>query len=373
MTITLSSAKSLAPTCKAGGIWLHSPYDPAREAERFARSSIGSSKPSHILLLGPCLDYLTPAIRSALPGSRIISVQYSPFFAGRELSRPDAVWQPDSGESLESFLDANLDEDAISGVAVLEWEPATRAFPEAFAGASKAVASSLDRLSSSVATVKAFGKRWIANACASFLLIERLLTVKPQTCPVVVAAAGPSLNHSLIALSRFKGRFVIIAVSSAWSACLAAGIEPDLIVSTDGGYWSRCHLSPLARRRSSIASPLTALPSSSLYKRASFLVLNQGSFAELDLLPGLGAGFDLAPHGTVSGTAIHLASRISSGPIIAAGLDLASYGDLDHARPHGFDSLAYDDSSRFRPSEEAVWRRAVSSSPDLLEEGPWRD
>jgi Protein of unknown function DUF115 len=372
MNISMCGARSLTPTCRAGDVWLHSPYDPEREARRFAGSSVGASKPSHVVLLGPCLDYLTPVLRSLLPGARIISVQYSSFFEGKTRSSPDASWHPGVRTNLGAFLDANLDEDAISGVCVLEWEPASRAFPDEAVFAKSAVRSSLDRLSSSTATVKASGRKWISNSCASFLLIERASTVRPVDCPVIIAAAGPSLNASLAALSRFKGRFTTIAVSSAWAACRHAGIEPDLVVSTDGGFWSRQHLYPLAKEKTVIAAPLTALPSSSLYRMATLLLLDQGSFVESELLPCLGPGLVLAPHGTVSGTALQLAAGLTAGPIIAAGLDLASYGDLSHARPHGFDAVLGGAASRLHPLERSLWSRGRESSPEPLADKPWR-
>ncbi len=370
----LRPSRSGPPTCAADGLWLHSLYDPEREALRFAASELASSKPSRIVLLGPCLDYLSIAARSLLPGTRVVSVQYSAFFADHGVGRADADWYPGSNSSLDSFLDSVLDEDSISGVAVLEWEPAARAFPAEALAARAAVRSSLDRLASSAATVKSSGRRWIANACASFLLVERALRPEGAATgrPILVATAGPSLRRSLLAVGEQKGRFATIAVSSSLAACRAAGIEPDIVVATDGGYWSRLHLYPLADRALPLASPLTAQPSASLYRSASLLILDQGSFPESQLLPLLCPALAMPPHGTVSGTAIMLAARLGAGPIIVAGLDLASQGVLDHARPHGFDALRDRASARELPLEGEAFARSLESAPILLAERPWR-
>jgi hypothetical protein len=74
----------------------------------------------------------------------------------------------------------------------------------------------------------------------------------------------------------------------------------------------------------------------------------------------------------VSGSALHLASRLTDGPIIAAGLDLASFGELDHARPHGFDSMLARASVRTLPLEAQLWSRRLESMPEALFEKPWR-
>jgi hypothetical protein len=372
MDVSFAIAKNGSPTCAAGPIALHSSYEPALEAARYAKERLGSSRPSHVVLLGPCLDYLSSAVRAMLPKARLVSVQYASAFAGKSVGTPDASWHPGLGRPLASFLDAALDEDAISGVAAIEWEPASRAFPEAAALARAALAASLDRLTSSMATVKAFGRSWIANACSSFLLAERALALAGNSSPTLVAAAGPSLSESLAEIRFHREGLNVIAVSSALAACEAAGVIPDLVVSTDGGNWSRLHLYPLRRSPVPLASPLSTLPSACVYERLPLLFLDQGSFAESELLPLLGPSTPLPAHGTVSGTAIRLAAALGGGPIVVAGLDLACRGEADHASPHGFDHVEADSSSRLSPLEGGAWSRCASSYPLALGPGPWK-
>jgi hypothetical protein len=382
MELALVPSRSGEPTCAALGVWLHSRYDPEREALRFAQERLGSSKPTHVVLLGPCLDYLSKALRSLLPRAFILSIQFAPGFARISAGKPDAAWDSDSSLPLSAFLDEALGEDAISGISVIEWEPAAKAFPAEAMRAREEVKASLDRLTSSTATVKASGKRWIENACASFVLIERAQRPLPSSSPVLVAAAGPSLPESLLSIAAFKDRLCAISVASALSSCLHEGFEPGLAVSTDGSYWSRLHLYPFAQRGFPkdclLATPLTAAPSAALCRAAGVFVFNQGSFVEAELAPGL---YDpsaketppsLPPHGTVSGSAIHLAASLCSGPIIVAGLDLASYGELDHARPHGFDSFLSAGSRRAEPLEGRLWSRSREASPLALPNAPWR-
>lgn len=388
MDPTFSASSGGALTCRISGICLHSNYDPVREAERFARSRLAAAKPSHVILMGACLDYLSASVRSLLPNARLISIQYSSAFEDKTVGAPDAVWYPTSPIGLDSFLDLCLDEDAISGVKVLEWEPARCAFPEEAQSAREAVRAALDRLTSSTATVKASGKLWIVNACTSFLLAESLVLPRPTSKPVLIAAAGPSLPETLAAISSSgadRRDYLLLAVSSALAACRAASLEPDLVISTDGGFWSRFHLYPLVfssremEKTDSalvLASPLTAAPSGSVFGRARLLALDQGSFAEAELLPALyasgGEALKLPPHGTVSGSALQLASRLSSGALVVAGLDLASYGEAEHARPHGFDSFLGSGVSRLECLETRLYARRSGASTIELPQRPWR-
>ncbi|MDP3178674.1 MAG: DUF115 domain-containing protein, partial [Spirochaetaceae bacterium] len=288
-----------------------------------------------------------------------------------EVSSADAVWYPDDPVALEDFLENALGDDAVSGVRALEWEPAARAFPEESRACAASVRAVLDRQASSAATLKTFGRRWIANACRSFLLAGKAVDLRRAASAVVVAAAGPSLNRSLAALEPYRETIALIAVSSALKACLDAGFKPDIVVTTDGGYWSRSHLYPLTGTSIVLAAPLTALPSARLWPSSTLLLLDQGSFAERELLPLLGPALLLPPHGTVAGTALRLASRLFEGPIIVAGLDLACRGDAEHASPHAFEALLEKDSRRLDPAEGRIWSRAVSVAPDSLG-GGWR-
>lgn len=60
-----------------------------------------------------------------------------------------------------------------------------------------------------------------------------LLAAKGAKWPAVVIGAGPSLDASLGALRRYHDDAILIAVDTATSPLLAAGIEPDYVVTAD--------------------------------------------------------------------------------------------------------------------------------------------
>jgi hypothetical protein len=93
---------------------------------------------------------------------------------------------------------------------------------------------------------------------------------------------------------------------------------------------------------------------------------------EAELCPLLGGGIQLPPHGTVAGTAIQLAARLGSGPIILAGLDLAAFGEREHAAPHAFDHYITGASRRLDPWEGRSFARMLENAPLSLPGGQWR-
>jgi len=380
MELVFQASRSGPPSCLAGPISLHSSYDPEREAERFLDGATAGRSPTCFILSGPCIDYLSPAIRKRFGEVLVVSIQHDGRFSDcpRIVSGnagADAVWYPGCAMSREAFLEACLPEDALGGVTFLEWPAAARAYPAEAELTREAVKSVLDRLASSNATLKTYGRLWIRNACRNVLLAETVLA-PPEAAitsrPMVVAAAGPSLGEALEVLGPFRERFILLAVSSALAACRQAGFDPDLVVASDGGYWSRLHLYPLASRVTPLAMPLVAAPPPALDASLPRLVLVQGNFPEPELAPIAGGGLLLPGHGTVSGTAIHLAARLSSGPLVVAGMDLASRDIVSHARPHGFDGVTRDVQSRLGPLEGLVRAREAPLAPLALPERPWR-
>lgn len=372
MDLVFETSRTGDPSCKAGRIRLHSAYDPRKEALRFLEASLPQGPVNTAILLGPGLDYLSEALAQAHPGCRVLRLQYAADLEGHETVQGPPTWYPGQAEPLGAFLSRNLDEDGLAGIRILEWEASAMAWPEEAARAKAELKSALDILASSAATLKVYGPAWISNACRNFLLLERVLQPRPESSPIVVAAAGPSLESALAFLKARRKAFRLLAVSSSLASLEAAGLEPDLVVASDGGFWSRYHLYPLATRKACLASPLSSLPSACLASCLQVLPLVQEGFPELELAALLGAGLALPSHGTVSGTAIHLAAALGTGPIIVVGLDLAVLDCLAHARPHGFDALLSGSEGRLRPMEGILLNRERPSAPERLGEGPWR-
>jgi hypothetical protein len=371
MELAFAASKAGASYAKAGSILLHSAYDPQKEAERFVDAALGPRRPSCFILSGPCLDYLSPALRARYPGALVLSIQHDARFRNQGPGAADDSWYPGGEESIESFLSRRIDEDALAGVQILEWPPASRAWPEEAAATAKAIRSVLDRLASSSATLKTFGRQWITNACRNFLLVGEALRPKPVDLPIVIASAGPSLCDALDILRDHRPSFALLAVSSALTTCLAKGLAPDLVVATDGGFWSRQHLYPLAASGRPLAMPLTNLPSASLAASIQAVFLDQGNFPEPELLAPGGGGLRLPSHGTVTGSAVQLAARLGHGPLILAGVDFANQGLLSHARPHGFDHLSRDGQTRLKPEESLLLARESATQAIPLGVKPW--
>jgi hypothetical protein len=366
--IELFTAKSGAPSVKVDGVAMHSPYDPAREADRFVRETLGSDLPATIIVLGECVGHVAQALERLLPGAVVIAAVYS-----EELTRAAQLpgvlaWHPGSPVTFADFLRVHLDELQIGGLRVLEWPPAARAFPEAAREAREALRQVVQELNGSFVTTVAAGRIWLRNSFANFLNVGPVLagSLCPPGRPVVIAAPGPSLEESAPLLAAHRAQYELWALPSSCPFLRETGLRPDLVVMTDPGFYSMHHLQ-FAPPPCPLAMPLSAargswsLPAGPGTRGVPVFLLEQPVLFEKALLEAAGMSAPvIPPHGTVAATAIDLALSSTDGPVIVAGLDMGGQDLLWHARPNAFDRLLHLQSSRLCPHTSLTFHRAAA-------------
>lgn len=353
-------------TARLADRWLHSRFDPVREAERYVGSQLPPDAHS-VLVVGPALGYLVAAVRSTRPDVRIISCRLLPSLAPRAIARADASWQADERHSLAEFLEREMSDLEASACTILEWPPATETAGELAARVRRTVADFLTRAQASLVTRGAAGRRWIRNAIHNYLYVNPVLPGGPprRVSAIVVTGAGPSLEMSLPYLRRHRGALEIWASGSSLDALSAAGVMPDLVVVTDPALYATEHLRPVLRANDSgvpLAAPLTAARGVS--KSARTVVLSQGEHTDAALLPRDDTAPPyVPPHGTVTATALELARMISEAPLLICGVDFAWRGGRSHARPHLSDLYRASQTNRLLPLSGASYELTHGHTP----------
>jgi hypothetical protein len=359
----ISPSRTGKPTAHANGVRLHSAYDPQTEAARFVQRSLTASVPGTVVVLGASLGYIADAVAALHPGAKIVPIYYS-----RELRPPDRApdargWAPEDGVTPAAFLARALDELDVEGLTVLEWPPSARAFPELARRLARELAVVVQRRAASLQTVRHFGRRALANAAANAVHAARYVRLSGGG-PVVIAASGPSLAAAAEALRRVRGRVRLWALPSSLAFLLMQDLVPDLVVSTDPGYYASLHLHRIAHGPEiPVAMPLTA--ARGIWRTPSPVhLIHQGTPVERAVAGGLGVSATPVPeNGTVAGTALELALALGHAPVVFAGLDLCQPDVQAHVRPHSFGPLFRQAASRLDPLLSILYDRAAESAP----------
>jgi hypothetical protein len=197
-------------------------------------------------------------------------------------------------------------------------------------------------------TLVKLGRRYALNALRNLSLLPRsppIASLSFGAAPALVLGAGPSLDPALSFLSERFGTlleagagdrpFRIICVDTCLASLRERNIKPDLAVALESQHWNLRDFVGLGDWELPVAMDLSALPSG-----AEMLGAHPALFitpwTELSLFKRLyDAGLlpeIFPPMGSVGLTAAALARRLSSGPVIAAGIDFSFTLDQFHSR-----------------------------------------
>jgi hypothetical protein len=363
MALVFGTSATGIRTASASGRSLHSARDPLGQSRRFLDERL-KANPAGFIILGSCLGYLEAAIDERFPALPRYSVQFDPAFRGEEVGQLRQAWYPDSLEGLDAFLLQRLDPADLNGLAIIDWPPAAEAFPEASAACLRAVKKAVLIMNGSANALQAFGPACVLNAARTAAYGRSFFSLVPGSVskPIVIAASGPSLEKSLAELAQYRDSVFLMILSSAARAILRAGLRPDLIVSSDPGYWAGLHLSGLPWTDAPLAFPLSARIPRRLLETRPLLAIDHGSGFESALSSELGLpAFPLPASGTVAAIALDIALRLGSGPIVFCALDLAALDIRSHCRPHAFDHYVSGSATRFRPAYSNAFIREAAS------------
>jgi len=365
--ITIEPARNGTPSSFSGSIRIHSAYNPGKEAKNFLAAHLDDIRDkTTIVIIGAGLGYIDQELRNQRPESNIIALHlsntlYNSRIQDNNYTNSVKRWYPGSEESVELFLYNNLLETAIGGLRILKWPAAIKVFPGIAEESITALSAVIRRHSGNISTTAAFGRLWINNSLRNYLNLNQVIIQQKIIGPVVLTASGPSLEKTLNYLIKYRDRFHLWALPSSLPALKNAGLIPQLIISTDPGYWARLHTRffpeevPVAMPLSSAPIPVPSLKT---------LLISQNTPGEAFLLKNdKWPRYELPTMGTVAASAIELWKQISSGPMVITGLDLCWFDLRSHARPHSFDSWLTIQSSRKNPMNHILWERAENMAP----------
>ena len=354
------------PTARLGPVYLHSRYDPAREADRLVRESTPPGV-SLGVFYGFGLGYLVESFVRLHPSTPVAVVEPDPglfaeALAARDLrpllANPLLHWFL-GGSPAQSLL--GLEELPLGAVQVVRLRSVHDLHAEWYGELDGLLQAALARREVNTNTLRRFGRLWVRNLLANLEpLLEfpglRALEAALQGLPAVVLAAGPSLEDLLPLLPQVRERAVLIAVDTSLRPCLSAGVEPDFLLVVDPQYWNSRHLDRAAPRRTVLISETSTWP-------GVFRSLRLPTFLASSIFPlgqhleGLvGAKGALGAGGSVATSAWDFARLAGSAPIFMAGMDLGFPGLRTHARGTFFEELRPVLSGRLEPAEELAYR-----------------
>lgn len=249
----IGPAKSGYPTLKVtqdGKTYhLHSAYDPMREAARWAQE-VYAEEDDTLLVCGIGLGYHLQRLSLLYPKANIIALEPDLNLFKTALRAVDFTslinnqkvifYFGTERKEIATLIDKCVNIYQPEKIKLLAYLPIVRKATPDFKTLEEAVTMVVIDQILNTNTTMHFAFDWAEN----FLLNLPEVLPAPDVnvlcgpfagIPGIIVAAGPSLDKNIRLLPQVKNKAVVIAAGTAFKAVLSLGIEPDLVVSVDGG------------------------------------------------------------------------------------------------------------------------------------------
>ena len=342
---------------------LHSRYNPQAEAARYAEAAVKLPFPEFIVVTEPGEGFLAEALRKKFPAAKLCAARYQDEFFLESDCLWDFVWRPGSGASLEAFLFSIIPDESMPAALFIPWKASENFWPNEAKSAWESIGNFIRLQQNVMATRATFGRKWLKNTARNIAIAESPALLPKISAPPLIIASGPRLEAFPAAFfEEMDKRFFVCALSSACAFLAERGARPDVIISTDGGYWAgRLFAKELAEPP--VMFPPEACIPNFVLKKTPCVFLSYGSAIERELFSL--CRLEVLPserNGTVAGTAASFFLRHTKGNVYAAGLDLKSGKGFQHARPHPFSPEKGGAFFRLSPLESLAASEAIASS-----------
>lgn len=342
MKIEHLTSKRNIPTVTVDGLLLHSKYDPVIEAERIAQANY--SMHHTIILFGYGLGYVVDELLKKIVHEHIIVIDPLIELGQLEISERHKnnkkliYWQKSHTNTL-GYTIAKLSAGLELKLTVICSPNYDALFQKDYYELLRYLRDFQNRTQINNNTVTIFSKQWQKNMAYNLPSIVRdeSLTVLHNKfdLPIVIASGGPSLTKQLPLLKKLEGHVIIIAAGSTINSLLASNIEPDFVVSIDGGEPNYNHFKDLKCDNTRLIYSTFnhhGIRQSFTKKAYVFAAMGQGVIKNylhekfnIDVPMVLGGG-------TVAHFTYSIAHLFNSGPIAILGQDLAYTNNQTHAQ-----------------------------------------
>lgn len=360
-------------------LYVHSRFDPAKEAERFI-AEVDAPQFDLFIVCGFGFGYHVEALAENIaPGSLVLVIEKSAAmlkgaFTARDLS--GLIGDP----GIIILLDPSEDDIAVAlrgkstrRVTFLSHRGSFQVFPEYYSNMRRVAKSYLSTKEVNIATLAKFEKTWSANIARN---IRRIVSLPGADVffggfkgyPAIVAAAGPSLAGSIDFIRENRHRAVVIAVDTSFGLLRNHGIEPHFCLTVDPQVVNARYFEGADPGRTVLVTDPTSHPSA-LRLFGGRAVMCGMAFQMMQWIEEVtGKKGEVAHGGSVSTNAYDFARRLGVSQVVFVGQDLAFTGGLAHARGSYLDELISYKTDRFFTRYTAN-RRQLTALPPIFVPG----
>nr|WP_318659654.1 6-hydroxymethylpterin diphosphokinase MptE-like protein [uncultured Treponema sp.] len=370
------NAKSGAVTVKENGIFLHSAYNPEREAQNLfdgiksknsQEISEASDDENTFIFAGTGLGYAPIEFARRAKDDLFIIIEPDPGFLFASMCTLD--WTPIFNLEKCVIITQTMPDKifplleklcSLKKAKVITQNSLTKHQEAWFKSFFTLLERNKVKDEININTLERFSSLWLKNSaknisyfktCPGISIYENMLDKK---IPSLVVAAGPSLEKTIPYLKELEKRMVIICVDTAVKALLKNDIHPDFVLLVDPQYNAATHILGQDLSSSCLVTESSVYPAVMHLKTRKKVFIESlfplGRYFETNLLSQKSFG-KITAGGSVATSCWEFAKYIGSEKIYVTGLDLGYPEKKTHIRGSTFEEKSHAKSTRVKPAE----------------------
>jgi hypothetical protein len=330
-------------------VFIHSSYDPIKEAKRWA-GNVDLKQDSVVIVYGLGFGYHVEQLLKRMGDENrllIVEPSASIFLHAvemdwvRQLLEEKRVFisVADDQKGITFFLSQYIPYDKMEHCVFVDFGPYSRIFSRNYKDFTDAIRDVINAKVINRNTLLHFAAQWQDNFFSSLpyalssIPIGRIFD-KFIGKPVVIVSAGPSLNKNMHLLKDIKNKALILCVGTALKALLKEDIIPDIVVSVDGSLKNYEHFKDVSCSIP-LAYSFTLHPSIVEAWQGPRFFMNIYDPMSMWLEAQLGEAIGMVESGpSVANVSFSLALHMRANPIILIGQDMA-YSPDGHTHAQG--------------------------------------
>lgn len=337
-SIEIKESKINEKTLVVNNLFLHSKYNPSKEAENIADANY---KPHYLhILFGYGLGYIAERLLKRFKFNEpllIVDPLIDQGYLQYDTNLSNRLYYCNSQNKFElSNTMSNL-MSYSSKVTVIVAPNYKNLFTSELYELLQIVKESQEREVLNLNTVGLFAQDWQLNILMNLQNMNSDSSVEElfgkYDFPVVVASGGPSLIKQIPLLKEYRERFILISAGSTTNSLLKHGVSPDYVVSIDGGEPNWNHFKDGTYKCDIVYAPINHYKIRNQFTGNGYYFIPEG-LNSLELyydkkfnikIPSIYGGASVAHY------AYSIAKKITSNAICLIGQDLAYTNNQSHA------------------------------------------
>lgn len=311
-------------------IFLHSAYDPEKEAETLIKEIEKDLDLAFIFGIGA--GYLINALKKLNVAIAVIEPSIKFFNLLIDNFKLDKILE----DNITFFIGGDDIEDIEKFISLTNTKKVkffiTRSYSVLFNEEAlfyqQKVLSIVDKKIININTISRFDKLWAYNIASNVVEISTRYGVnkffnKYKNIPAVIVSAGPSLEKNITKLKEMKNKALIIAVDTAMKPLYSRNISPHFVITIDPQKKNSKYFRNVNFKDSVLIAESSVDKEAIDSFNGEIYFINSIFPLAKYFMESLGNRGDITTGGSVSTAAYDFAIKVGANPIIMVGLDLS--------------------------------------------------